>query len=336
MRVFWKSSGRHLVGRDEKGWLRVTPDYVRAYLTRPEIHPVEESCPAEHRLFEALMEDPFREVASGEIEAIADTDTADNYRVVLRFRDMLARAGTIEGAYLALFGEERIAIPPIFIDQMVHLILAGMLEGESDPMRLRAAELFFREQRVTTGEGQLMLADAEIVDMRIESGGFGGLGQLLAEAGTPMREVTLDVLDDDNKALYWERSDRFDTAIDFRFTQPAVDAFARVVERWVRHFRGLETRVQAMSSIADERWSWHVGLDTEATRILNALYEGEEPDADDLEAIIGLFRMEFLHDEDLIPSMRGKPVYLGLARTPAGVVKMKPQNLLTNLPLARG
>ena len=47
MRDFWKSAGMHLLERDKQGWLAVTPDYLRAYLTRPEVHPVEESCEAE-------------------------------------------------------------------------------------------------------------------------------------------------------------------------------------------------------------------------------------------------------------------------------------------------
>ena len=29
--------------------------------------------------------------------------------------------------------------------------------------------------------------------------------------------------------------------------------------------------------IDDEKWTWHIGLDAEATRILNALYNGEDP-----------------------------------------------------------
>jgi len=336
MKKFWNSAGLHLVSRAKNGWLNVTQDFLRAYYTRPEMHPVEESCAGEHFLFEALMAAPFRDVSVVEIEAIDDPDAAENYRTVMRFRDCLVKAGTVEGAYLSLFQQEFISIPPLFVDQLVHLILAGLLENQTDPIQLRAAELFFREQRATVDNDQLMLADAEIVDMKSGTGGLGGLGQLLAETGTQARQVTLDVLDEENKDLYWQRSDRFDTAIDFRFTQPALDAFARVMEAWVRHFRGLETQVQPMVSIRDERWSWHVGLDAEATGILNALYDDQEPDEAELMKIIGLFRMEFRNAEDLVASMQGKPVYLGLAMTASATVKMKPQNLLTNLPLALG
>jgi hypothetical protein len=34
--------------------------------------------------------------------------------------------------------------------------------------------------------------------------------------------------------------------------------------------------------------------------------------------------------------VQGKPVYLGLAMNAQGLLKLKPQNLLLNLPLASG
>lgn len=336
---FWKSAGLHLVTRNEEGWLNVTPDYLRAYYTRPEIHPVEESCAAEHALFEKLMDDPFVAISEGELDAIADRDAADNYRILLRFRDHLAAHGTLEQAYAALFTGGTKSIPPMFIDQMVHLILRSILRDVTDPMQLRAAELFFREQAVTTGEEQLMLADKEIVEMRAHEAHSGEetgiLQQLLAGSDPVSRDVSLDVLTEENKTLYWQRSDRFDTAIDFRFTQPAPDALGRVIEAWIAHFLRVETRVEARQSIRDERWSWHVGLDAEATRILNALYNGEDVAEDDLYRIIALYRLEFVNPEDAMDSLRGKPVYLGLAMNKDKTLLFKPQNLLINLPLRR-
>lgn len=332
-RMIWKSAGLHLVERNADGWLKVTPDLLRAYYTRPEIHPIDDSCAAEHRLFERLMEDPFAAVDESELSAIRDPDAAENYRFILAFRDHLARHGTIEGAYAALFSAGAITIPPVFIDQMVHLIMAGMLAGDGDPFHARAAELFFREQRVMTDNGQLMLADAEVIEMRRETGGFGGLGSLLMEAGTPMRDVALDILTEDNAASYWARADLFDFALDFRFTQRGPDALAYVLGRWIGHFHGIAVRVQAMQSIHDERWTWHVGLDSEATRILNALYAGETLSETDQARIAGLFRMEFLDAADATDAMHGKPVYLGLAMRGDNSLIMKPQNLLSNLPV---
>lgn len=335
-RAIWKSAGLHLTHRLESGWLAVTPDFLRAYYTRPEIHPIEESCENEHRLFEKLMEAPTAPVPDAELAAIADKDAADNYRLVLGYRDHLLKHGSIEAGYLALFQPGAPQVPPVFIEQMVHLVLCSLLADVRDPFVLRAAELFFRDQKATTSDGQLMLADAEVVEMYSESGGFGGLGALLAEAGTPMREVSLDVMTEDNAAAYWERADQFNFALDFRFTQPGQDALARVVERWVGHFMQLPVRVQAMQSITDERWTWHVGLDAESTLILNGLYEGEPVDENRLNRIAALYRMEFLEPDRLIETMRGKPAYLGLAATADSLVRLKPQNLLTNLPLTPG
>jgi hypothetical protein len=330
---FWKSAGLHLTDRDDRGYLTVSADFLRAYYTRPEIHPVDDSCDAEHRLFEALMADPFRPVPDSEIEAIRDADAIDNYRIVLGYRDHLVRHGTLEAAYAGLFEKDAITIPPVFIDQLVHIILRNILDGETDPFRARAAELFFRDQSVSTDDGQMLLADSEIVKMLSETGGLGGLGALLVESATPMRRVALDVLTVDNKAYYWARSDRFDMAVDFRFAESAQDAFARVIEAWISHFMRLGVRVQPMQSIRDERWSWHIGLDAEATRILNSLYDGTALTPEDMTRIIALFRMESLDRGTFMETMRGKPVYLGLARTAAGLLKMKPQNLLTNLPV---
>ncbi|MEN3794215.1 DUF6352 family protein [Fulvimarina sp. MAC3] len=329
----WKSAGLHLTHRLENGFLAVSPNFLRAYYTRPEIHPIEESCPAEHHLFEKLMETPDAAVTEAEIAEIADADTADNYRMLLAYRDHLLAAGSLEAGYLGLFQNGAPRVPPVFYEQLVHVILSSLLIGESDPFVLRASEIFFRDQNVMTEDGQLTLADAEVVEMYSQSRGMGGLGSLLAEAGTPMRDVTLDVLTEETAKTYLLRADHFNFALDFRFTQAGQDAFARIVERWVTHFVQLPVRVQAMQSIADSRWSWHIGLDAVSTQLLNALYNGESVDEAASSRFVALFRMEILDQSRVVDGMRGKPVYLGLAMTPDRLLRCKPQNLLTNLPL---
>jgi len=333
----WHSSGAYLLDRlPGRSGLKVTPDYLAAFLARPELALVEESCAAETALHDALADDPLRPVPDSELAAFADPDAAGNYRIFLAFRDLLVRSETLEKAYMAIVRGQAGNVPPLFVEQMVHAILTGILHGQADPMRWRAAELFFRPQNVSTGEGQLMLADEEVVDQHAETGGMGGLGQLVLEAATPLKQVQLDVLDEDNKQLYWPRSERFDTVVDFRFTQPANDAFARVVEHWINHFLGLTVRVQPVQRIDDESWSWHIGLDAEATRLLNKLYDGDSLSLDEETSIIGLFRMEILDRNAVIDRVRGKPVWLALARNAAGKLVMKPQNLIVNMPLQQG
>ncbi len=334
-RDFWKSSGIHLLEKQDNGWLQITPDYLRAYYTRPEVHPIDTSCRAENQLFEQLMEDPFSEVQEATIAAIEDTDAADNYRILLSFRELLLKSGTLEQAYLKIMQSGNISIPPIFIDQMVHIILRNILDNVQDPFQVKMAELFFREQKINTDEGQIMLADEEVIEMYREQGGAGGLGQLLIDSDTPLKSVELDILDDRNKDSYWARSDRYDMVVDFRFTKPSCDAFARVVEKWVKHLLAIKIKIQPRQSISDEQWSWHIGLDRESTTILNGLYENKEVISDDNQRLIGLFHMTIEEQLIVIDGMRGKPVYLGLAMNEDNQLKMKPQNILLNLPLAK-
>jgi hypothetical protein len=333
MRDFWKSAGMHLLELDAEGRLKVTPQFLLAYYTRPEIHPIASSCAEEIRLHEDLLADPLRPVEEERLQRIRDRDAADNYRMLLTYRDLLLEARTIEGAYLELMRSGRVAIPPLFIDQMVHLIVRNILKDTTDPIRLRAGEIFFREQTVSTEDGRVLLADEEIVGVHAQASRETGSGQLLASPGTAMRTIELDVLGEHNKDIYWARSDRFETVVDFRFEQPAPEAFARVVEGWLWHFLKLEVRVEPRPRIDDSDWRWHIGLDREATRILNALYEGQAVSIDDMERIVALFRMRIPDERALIERVKGKPLYLALAMTANKRVKMKPQNLLTNLPL---
>ncbi|MBU6508371.1 MAG: hypothetical protein KGQ82_12830, partial [Alphaproteobacteria bacterium] len=134
---------------------------------------------------------------------------------------------------------------------------------------------------------------------------------------------------------YWQRSDRFDTVLDLSFTRPGLDALCRVLERWVAHFLGVALRIEPVQKIQDERWSWHVGLDSESSAILNALYRGEAVDEARLRRLIALFRVQFADPGDMQSAVAGKPIYFGLATDANQRLRLKPQNLLRNLPLAR-
>ena len=138
---FWKSAGMHLVNVNDHGWLEVTPDLLRAYLARPELQPVAESCAAEIRLNDDLMADPFLEVPPSRLDLIQDRDVAENYRTILNYRTQLIEAGTVEGAYQRMMVTGNVTVPALFIDQMVHLILRNLLDRCTDPLQLRVAEL---------------------------------------------------------------------------------------------------------------------------------------------------------------------------------------------------
>jgi hypothetical protein len=306
---FWRSSGYHLLERGA------------------------EACAAERALHARLLDDPFAPVPPEALDALADPDAGDNYRVLLDFRSRLLAAPSLEGCYLGLFlGASR--VPPLFRDQLAHVILRHILGEGADPLRARAAELFFRPQRVTLAEGSVMLADAETVERYAATGGFGSLGRLVAEAQAPLRAVALDVLHEEEAGRYWSRDERHDLVLDISFARPGLDAFARVLEGWVRHMLAVEVSVQPVQRIRDERWVWHVGLDAEASALLNDLYNGVEVEEARLVRLLALFRLDFADPSVMLPRIAGRPVYLGLAMAPDGTLRLKPQNLLVNLPLA--
>ena len=334
MTEFWRSSGFHLVTRNEDGKLLVTDDFLRAYLLRPELSPVDESCAAERALHQALLDSPRDAVAPERLAQVADADARENYEVMLRFRDQLLAAGTLEDCYLSLFTGDGVSAPSLFVDQLVHVIVRNILDGIDDPFRPRAGELLFRPQKVMLKDGSVLLADAETYDMYATTGGFGSLGRLIVAAQTPIAQVELDVVTEENAAGYWERDERYDMVLNTTFGQPGLDALCRMFEAWIRHFLDIGVRVQPVETISDEHWVWHVGLDAEGTAILNDLYEAREVDDERLDRILALFRLEFDEPSVVIPSIAGRPVYLAMAMTEDNTLKLKPQNLLVNLPLA--
>jgi hypothetical protein len=309
----------------------VTDDFLRAYYLRPEIHPVEESGAAERALHAALMEDPRRPLSEREISKVEDEDARDNYRVLLRFRDRLLAAGTVEGAYMALF-RGAIDVPPMFIDQLVHVILRNILDGTEDALRLRAAELFWREQKATIREGHVLLADLETVEMHASGNRYGSIGRLIVEAQGELGAAELDVLDRANADLYWSRESRHDTVVSLTYGRPALDGFARVIELWIAHFLDLEVKVKPIRQIEEAHWAWHVGLDAESSALLNELWNAREVEPGRMRNILALFSLEFEDASAMRADIAGRKVYLGLSAED-GVVRMKPQNLLLNLPL---
>ena len=331
---FWSASGYRLLERGDDGRLRVTDDYLRAFFERPELALVAESCAAERALHSRLAETPRARVEEADLATIEDEDARENYRVMLRFREQLLAAPTLEAFYFDLFRRD-VAVPPPFIHQTAQVILRSLLEGTESGLEARAAEVFFRPQSVTVERGTVMLADQETVHEHASHAGLGNVGRLLRELQAPLKSAELDVLDERNHAEYFNRDERRDLVLAMNPGTPGAGAFARVLERWVSHFHGVAVRIEPVREIPDEDWTWHVGLDSEATAMLNEIYNGAEVDADRMKRIIGLFRMEFQDPSAVLPQVRGTPVFLGLAMTPEGTLRMKPQNLLMNLPLAR-
>jgi hypothetical protein len=360
--ALWPSSGHtHLHTYQHahtQGALQATPAYWRHWLTRPELALVPESCRAERALHEQLVQQPLQAVTPTQLAALADADVAQNYRHFLNLRDGVQRAGSLQAWYLALVRSGAIQVPPLFLDLTVQAIVQQLLGDTRDAMLVRAAELFFRPQRITFSQGRVLAADSLTVEDQAQTQGFGDLGRLLVQAQIETKPLDLPVLGHDNAARYWAEATRAGASDAFRSTlvldltqqlntdvghgvtfqltnaRSGLKPLARLLEFWVQHLLGVEVTIEPLARIADAQWRWHVGLDAEASALLNDLYLDKPVEEERLSRLISLFRLQFANPQEMRADVAGKPVYLGLMASADGLLRLKPQNLLLNLPLA--
>jgi hypothetical protein len=327
MKDFWLSCGHHLLDRDAGGGLVVTDDFLKVYLARPELTPPADACVVEKTLHATLMADPRRAVSAEEIAAIADADARENWQVMIAFRDHLTRHCTLESAYLHIV-RGGAKVPHIFLNQLVHVILRNALDGCDDPFVLRAAELFFRTQRMTSHEGSLIAADEETLAGTSNT----PTSPLVSMLGIPA-EAQIDIMSDENAAHYFEHSDLFHVALDMTAGRRGLVALAEAMRRWIAHVLNIEVTIEPLTELRDAKFTWYVGLDSDGSRIGDALWNGDELDETTAARVVGLFSLTFRDLHVAVEKVRGEPVYLILAMTEDKLLRFKPQNLVTGLPV---
>jgi Family of unknown function (DUF6352) len=337
-----------------------TDDFWHHLLARPELALVSESCRDEIRLHDDLLRNPMRSVKAESLAAIRDDDARANYAMLLQFRDGVVKAGSLSTWYSQLFAGSRITIAPLFIDIAVQHILRDVLANEEDAFTHRAAELLYRPQRIAIHEGRIICGDQEALDTQRDTGGLGDLGRFLLQNKMQVvgsESQTLQVLTPEHALTFTEQrmhaNYRHNWLLDLTHEQAALvgpeghsfeirlarktsgmAALARVLELWVQYFKASPVRITPLAKIEDPQWRWHTGLDAQSTELLNTLYQQQSLAESQLKRLITLFRLDFLEPRDCIPEMQGKPTYLGLAMNEQGILKLKPQNLLLNLPFA--
>ena len=349
----WPSAAHGLLFKNQRHSLVASPAWLRVILARPELALVEESCPAEIALHHALHADPLCTVAETQLAALQDDDARANYRFFVQFRDGLVAAGSLEAWYLQLFRSGPIQLPPLFIDWVaqacVHNALEQQFGNTYSAMDARAAEMLFRPQRVSVQEGRILAGDRAVLDLLYETGGLGDIGRLLAQSGAALQTVELHVLNDAIAPDYWDASDRHHSLLDLTHehqntlshgltlsmvnARSGLKSLARVLQAWVAHFLGVQVTITPLPRVDDAAWRWHIGLDSESTALLNDLYEGADVSAERQQRLLSLFKLQFNNPQDMRADLVGKTVYLGLAMNAQGLLTVKPQNLLLNLPL---
>lgn len=328
MKDFWIACGYHLLDHNASGRLVVTDEFLKAYFARPELMPPNDACAVERRLHQELLAEPRRAVTAEEIAAIDDADARENWQFVLAFRKLLLREPTLEAAYLALVRSGSISLPPLFVNHLVHAILRNALDGCEDPFVPRAAELFFRPQRIVPHEHLLLLGDEEVIGGPSPTPVLSLISMLGAATG-----AEVGVLSEGNADSYWRRSDRFDLALDFTGGTRGPAALAEAMRRWISHLLGVDVAIEPLTALRDAKLTWYVGLDAEATRMGDRLWHGETLDDRTVARVLALFRVTFADANLVVDAVGREPIYLILAMTSDQLVRMKPQNMLTGLPI---
>jgi hypothetical protein len=329
---FWAASGFRLLDRSAEG-LRPTAAWLGRFLERDELRPPPEAGERERELHRRLQAEPLAPVPAAAVAAVEDPDARENWAEFLRFRERVLAFPSLEACYRDLFSRPAVDLAPPFIDALAQAIVRAALDGTEDAWLCRAGELFFRRQRLSTEGGRVLLADAATLEVFNETGGFGSVGRLLRQQQA-LPEVRMDVLSRENAPLYFLRDELFGFVFDVTPGGEGATALARVLERWVARLAGVRVTIEPVARVDDERWRWHVGLDVDSSAILNALYRGEAVPPEDLERLALLFRLHFADAAEAAPVLGGRPVYLGLACRADRTLKLKPQNLVVNLPLA--
>jgi Family of unknown function (DUF6352) len=325
---FWLTCGHHLLDRDAAGRLLVTDEFLKVYLARAELVPPPEACPAERRLHGILLSNPRQAVTLSQVAAIADPDARENWEMMIAWRNHLVRHSTLESAYLEIV-RRNIKLPQVFIGQLIQVILRNALNDCTDAFVLRAAEMFFRPQKLMVGGNSIIAWDEEtagtVSDRRHQSPLFALLGLSAA--------VEADVLDDITVDSYWGRSDRFDMGLDLTAGRRGSAALGQVIARWIMHLLAVDVAVEPLTELRDAPVSWYVGLSADATRFGDAIWNGKDMDRAQQARLVGLYRLNFHNPSDVIEKVRGEPAYLLAAMTADDVLRLKPQNLVTGLPI---
>ena len=350
MQNFWTACGHQHLTRNPRGWLSPTPDYWRLWLNRPELALVPESCNAEKRLHQALLDDPLTHIAPADLERVQDSDTRENYKLFLSLRHDVQAAGSLEAAYIGWLRSGSIQLPALFLDLVVQAIVCNILADDPDAWVWRASELLFRRQRITVEAGRVLAGDSDTLDTLQATGGLGDMGRMLIEGGAPLKAVDVKVLHKDNAERYFAQREglgRYAFLLDMTHeirnelphglilnmvnARSGLKALADVLSRWVQHFLGVVVHITAVQKVDDPAWRWHVGLDVTATALLNDLYLGQALEETQQQQLISLFTLRFDNPQDMRSDVQGKVVYLGLAKNAQGLLKLKPQNLLMSL-----
>ena len=153
MHNFWPSTSYQTLQVNQDNQLIVTDDFLRMYLSRPELSLFPQSCLKERQIHEELVINPRQEVSEEMLQQIQDKDVLANYQIWFRYRTKLLEARSLESFYMGLFKGDGVDVPPLFINQLVQIFMCHLLGRQPKGMDGRVGEIFFRTQKISVLKG---------------------------------------------------------------------------------------------------------------------------------------------------------------------------------------
>jgi hypothetical protein len=222
------------------------------------------------------------------------------------------------------------SLPPIFLQHLTHVIARNAFDECEDGRVLRAAECFFRPQRITFHEGLVLLADEEAISTHEHDRKNSPLLNMLGGAAV----TELEILTDENAATYKARSDAHDLVFDLTHLDKGRAAFAEAMAIWTRHLLGFAPDYTPVDQFSDEPMGWFISLDPDGTTLGNKVWAGEALGEEDRARVLALFTFTLPDHPRIKADKRGKKGFAVLGSNAEKLLRLKPQNLIAGLPLA--
>ena len=133
--------------------------------------------------------------------------------------------------------------------QLVQAILRNALDDCEDAFVLRAAEMFFRPQKLAFRRR----APSPRSTKRPSCSSAASLHRRWLRCSVCRRSPKSTGSTTQTADAYWERSDRFDTALELTATGRGSAALGEVIARWLSHLLAIDVAVEPLTNCATRR-----------------------------------------------------------------------------------
>jgi len=241
--------------------------------------------------------------------------------VVLAFRERLLDADTLERV-LQLF-KGTVDTPPLFIEQIAHVILRNILDGCDDPLKLARRSCLSRAARRPIQGAMRCSPIARRCRGTPRAAATARFGRLIVEAQGTLGKVDLERAGQANAQLYWEANRAMNTVISLAYGRAGSTPWQPCDRAVGAAF--LASPCASSDSRIDDRTGPWPSASTPIDAILNDLWSGAEVEHGRMQRILALVALEFEDARAYAPILPAARCTRALGERRRRL-RMKPQN----------